>query len=295
MWVWNFNSADEPTLGVGIKTAKIEYSDDDVNAASVSSWKTWDDNVTFADAPGTNGYEPPAQNKISFGPEGIRARLVKITAKTSFIDWGEGLNQFGLSEVRFYSIPAFAQSMTPANLTTGLDPTGATGVPLAWRPGRYAVSHTIQMSTDMNIVYAGSAVFDTTANASYNAMGLQLGVNTTANYYWKVDEVSPAGFTYPVWSLANAQVQRFATADYNAVDDMESYNDVTNAVFKTWKDGYGTTTNGGSVGYPDTTNPGASYMEKTAIHGGTQSVPFFFKNTGTYTFSEIFRAPVVTN
>jgi len=71
------------------------------------------------------------------------------------------------------------------------------------------------------------------------------------------------------------------------VDDFESYNDLdtadpaSNRIFNAWIDGYGTTTNGSIVGYE---NP--PFAEKTIIHSGKQSMPFFYSNTAGKAYSE---------
>jgi hypothetical protein len=51
----------------------------------------------------------------------------------------------------------------------------------------------------------------------------------------------------------------------------------------TWVDGFGTTTNGSTIGYTEAFQPS---MEKIVIYDGKQSVPLFYNNT-TASFSEI--------
>jgi hypothetical protein len=71
------------------------------------------------------------------------------------------------------------------------------------------------------------------------------------------------------------------------VDDFESYNDLdpgdpeSNRIFNAWIDGFGVATNGSLVGYE---NP--PFCEKTIVHGGKQSMPFFYSNTGGAASSE---------
>jgi len=63
------------------------------------------------------------------------------------------------------------------------------------------------------------------------------------------------------------------------VDDFEAYNDIdppdpaSNRIFEAWIDGFGTTTNGALVG-----NDLPPYAERTIVHGGSQSMPYYYDN-----------------
>jgi len=65
------------------------------------------------------------------------------------------------------------------------------------------------------------------------------------------------------------------------VDDFEAYNDidppdpVSNRIFDKWIDGFGTTTNGALVG-----NDLPPYAEQTTVHGGGQSMIYAYDNVG---------------
>jgi hypothetical protein len=108
---------------------------------------------------------------------------------------------------------------------------------------------------------------------SYDAGKLEL--ETT--YYWRVDEVNSTEPGSPwignVWS--------FTTGDFLVIDDFESYDDIDplpgepgiNRIFDKWIDGFGTTTNGALVG-----NDLPPYAEQTVVHGGVQSMPYFYDN-----------------
>jgi len=76
------------------------------------------------------------------------------------------------------------------------------------------------------------------------------------------------------------------------VDDFEDYNDYPpDEIWSTWTDGYGTTTNGSTIGYPDPDwNAGEHYVETSIVHGGGQSMPYFFDNN--LKFSEASRSLV---
>jgi hypothetical protein len=66
------------------------------------------------------------------------------------------------------------------------------------------------------------------------------------------------------------------------VDDFESYNDLdptdpeSNRIFNTWIDGYGSS-NGSLVGYDE-----PPFAEQTIVHGGSQSMPFYYDNSVGY-------------
>ncbi len=250
MLIWNHNSEFESLLGLGIKDATIEYS------TNGTDWITLGD-YEFARAPGAVAYA--ANTTISFA--GLQASHVRITAKSS---WGGG-TQCGLSEVQFLYVPVWARNPDPTAgaADVSLSPT------LSWRSGREAVSHRVYFSADSDAVTNGTAAaFDTTAN-SYTPSALGLGTT----FYWRVDEVNAAA-TPSTWV---GDVWRFTTTAFLTVDNMESYNDTTAAIYNTWIDGYGTSTNGSQVG-----NDNTPYAERTIIHSGSQSMPFMYgKNSLT--------------
>jgi len=68
------------------------------------------------------------------------------------------------------------------------------------------------------------------------------------------------------------------------VEDFEDYNDFPpDEIFNTWMDGYGTTTNGSTAGYPEPDFlAGEHYVETTIVHGGDQSMPYFYDNNFKY-------------
>ncbi|MFZ0034842.1 MAG: hypothetical protein WAK60_07635, partial [Sedimentisphaerales bacterium] len=153
----------------------------------------------FAQAPSAADYVH--NTTVNFG--GVAARNVRLTANSNY-----GGKSYGLSEVRFFSIPVAARQPQPATGVTGISP----DVVLSWRAGREAVSHNVYMGTDPNVLtLAGTATTNSYAPAN-------LSLATT--YYWRVDEVNmaetPTTWPSPVWS--------FTTSPYVVVDDMESYN-----------------------------------------------------------------------
>ena len=169
-----------------------------------------------------------------------------------------------------FTTPGAVGNPAPAN--------GAVDVPmlatLSWTPADTAASSDLYFGADAD------AVKDATkASPEYignRALGLEsydpgkLAFDTT--YYWRVDAVYPAETVKGLlWSLA--------TADFIAVDDFESYNDIdppdsaSNRIFDGWIDGFGTTTNGALVG-----NDLPPYAEQTIVHSGAQSMIYSYDN-----------------
>ena len=263
MSVWNYNSSVEPVIGFGVKQAAIEYSVDGAN------WTTLGTTYEFARGLGAAGYAP--NTTVDLG--GVGAKYVKITANSN---WGGIVNQFGLSEVRFLSIPVSASEPSPDLGATDID----VDVTLRWQAGREAAKHNVYLSADEQAVIDGTAPVVTVTSPSY-ASSLDLA----GTYYWRIDEVNdvetPTTWQGDIWNLS--------TQEYLVVDDLESYNDIetgqegSNLVYETWVDGFGTTTNGSTIGYTEAFQPS---MEKTRIYDGKQSVPLSYNNT-TASLSEV--------
>jgi hypothetical protein len=262
MWVWNSNDSLEPVIGFGFNDVTIEYS------ANGTDYTTLGTTHQFARAPGMPDY---AHNTtIDMG--GVPTKYVRLTANSN---WGGILPQFGLSEVRFFFIPVNATQPYPASGATDVD----RDVTLSWRAGREAVTHDVYVSTDEQAVIDGTAPAAAVSDTSHGPLALDLG----ATHYWKVNEVneaeSPSTWESAIWS--------FTTRDNIIVDDFESYNDLdpgdpeSKRIFNVWIDGYGIATNGSLVGYE---NP--PFCEQTIVHGGKQSMPFFYSNTGGAAYSE---------
>ncbi len=153
---------------------------------------------------------------------------------------------------------------------------------LSWAPGLGAVSHEVYLGTNKADVAAGSGG---TFKGSVTELNFDPGpLLPGSTYYWRIDEKASDGTITPgeIWS--------FTTVEFVVVDDFESYNDYPpNEIWNTWIDGFGTTTNGSTVGYPDPDFPaGEHYVETTVVHGGAQSMPFFYDNS-TASYSEAVR------
>ena len=165
-------------------------------------------------------------------------------------------------------------SFTTVGAVASLDPAnGAVDVSqrptLTWAPG-FGASHEIYFGADavsLELKASGNL-----GSESYDPGELEW----STTYYWRVDEVDNANadspWTGPLW--------RFTTADFLAVDDMESYNDInegepgSNRIYLAWIDGFDNpATNGSVVG-----NANPPFAEQTTVHGGLQSMPFAYDN-----------------
>jgi regulation of enolase protein 1 (concanavalin A-like superfamily) len=153
---------------------------------------------------------------------------------------------------------------------------------LNWRSGREAGTHEVHFGTDADAVAGGAAPVDTVTADSYNPGSLNLGTT----YYWKVNEVNdletPTTWISDLWS--------FTVQEYVSIDGFESYtDDEDNRIYLTWADGYDVTGNGSQVGHDN-----EPYAERDAIHGGMQSMPFYYNNVEGDAYSEaerIFDSP----
>jgi len=154
---------------------------------------------------------------------------------------------------------------------------------LRWSAGEKAVKHNVYFGTDATAVAsattASTGIYrgqqDLAAN-SYVPSEAPLTWNST--YYWRIDEVNAADtWKGGVWS--------FTTANFIVVDDFEDYtDDVGSRIFQTWKDGWGYNEpapgyagngTGSTVGYGQ-----APFAEQTTVHGGSQSMPLGYDNSG---------------
>ena len=256
MLVWNYNVAVELLLGFGVKDVTIEYSE---NGAD---WATLGDAVFNQ---GTTKPDYTANTTVDLG--GVAAQYVRITVNGAY----GALGQYGLSEVRFLYIPVQAREPQPGDGAVDIAP----NTDLSWRAGREAVAHEVYLSTDPNAL----ELIETTSTTTVDPGALDLG----ATYYWKIDEVNDAE-AISTWAGA---VWSFSTEPYIIVEDFESYTDdidAGEAIFLNWIDGYEINDNGSMVGHIE-----APFAETTIVHGGSQSMPLFFDNSGGVTVSETER------
>ncbi len=247
MLVWNYNAQFEAMLGFGLKDVTIEYSDNGID------WAVLGD-VVFNQATATGAYT--ANTAVEFG--GVAAQHVRITVNSGY----GMLGKFGLSEVRFLYIPVQAREPEPEDGATDV----TVNANLSWRAGREAVSSEVYLGTDPGAL----ELIDATTATTVDPGALDAG----ATYYWKVTEVNEAE-TISTWEGA---VWSFSTEAYIVVEGFESYDDDENRIYNTWIDGYGVPENGSQVGHLE-----SPFAETTIVHGGGQSMPLFYDNTGAAT------------
>ncbi|MBC8469503.1 MAG: LamG domain-containing protein [Planctomycetes bacterium] len=149
---------------------------------------------------------------------------------------------------------------------------------LTWAPGVFADSHEVYFGTDAEAVknadtsspeYKGSGNL---GSESYDVGNLEW--DTT--YYWRIDEANNANadspWTGPLWS--------FTTANFLAIEDFESYNDLdegqagSNRIYLAWIDGFDNPAINGSV----VGNFDPPFAEQTIVHSGNQSMPMAYDN-----------------
>ncbi len=273
MLVWNHNAQSENIVGWGIKNALIEYSVDGNQWIALDAVELARATVTPVDA---------------VDLQGIVAKCVKITAQSN---WGGLFPQYGLSEVRFMSIPTYARLPQPVSGQGDVSP----DVILTWRAGRDAASHNVYVGSDPNVLEFAESVNE----SSFNTIPLDLKLGQT--YYWRVDEVNEAE-TSSVWQ---GDVLEFSMVESKTVDDFERYGNDPNTysrVFQTWIDGFGFTApapgnsgnaTGAAAGHDiwNTMSPhyGGSIIEKDIFHGRRgQSAPIYY-GVGNKTLSEVTR------
>jgi len=216
-----------------------------------------------------NASGAPPQGTTQYTPGALKM------AKTYYwrVDESDLINTYK-GNVWSFTTEGAVESLYPANGAVDVTQTPI----LTWTPGVFGSSHEIYFGTDKDAVkdadtsspeYKGSGNL---GSESYEPGQLELGTT----YYWRVDEANNANadspWKGPLWS--------FTTAEFLVIDDMESYNDISedqpgsNNIFYTWIDGYDNPSiNGSIVGYG---NP--PYTEQTIVHGGGQSMPFAYNN-----------------
>jgi hypothetical protein len=178
-----------------------------------------------------------------------------------------------------------ASAPNPANAAADVKQTPL----LKWSVGNQALSHQVYFGTDeeaVRIADTGSPEYigiRELGSESYEPGKLQWDTL----YYWRVDEINNINPESPwiggVWS--------FTTANFFVVDDFEDYNDYPpDEIFSTWMDGYNVEANGALVGHDADFSKGEHIAETTIIHGGMQSMPYYYNNIGAAAYSEAERA-----
>ena len=272
MWIWNFNKEGLNTMS-GLRDVAVEYSIDGDIYTQLGTYE-------FAEAPGMAGY---AHNPtVDLG--NVLAKYVRISANSN---WSDGIvDQYGLSEVLFFSIPVYASEPVPDSGATDIS-IGTIDEPidvnLGFKAGREAIKHDVYFSSDEKAVIDSTAAVTTVTETSYGPLSLDVG----QTYYWRVDEVNEAE-TPTTWQ---GDIWNFRTQEFFVVDDFEDYNDYPpDEIFSTWIDGWDIPTNGSTVGYPEPDfAAGEHFVETNIVHSGKQSMPFGYNNTAGVVYSEAAR------
>jgi len=165
---------------------------------------------------------------------------------------------------------------------------GQTSMPydtvLSWKAGLYARTHDVYFGTVFDDVNEASTTNPLDVLVAPNLEELTYTFDEILEfgqtYYWRIDEVNDAEPNSP-WK---GDVWSFTTINYHVVDDFEDYNDYApHDIFTAWKDGYDIETNGALIGYDDAdTNAGEHFVETSIVHGGVQSLPYFYDNDMKY-------------
>jgi len=179
-------------------------------------------------------------------------------------------------------IPPTAWGPKPADGALYLD----TWADVSWKPGPKAVSHDVYFGDNFDDVNEASRtnpqgvlVSQNQEDTTYDPPGL---LEFAKSYYWRVDEFNDAEPNSP-WK---GNTWSFTVIDHFIVDDFEDYTDFSpDIIYEAWLDGWEVEANGSTVGYPD---PPAA--EQSIVHGGKQSMPFFYDNSGTANYSEAERS-----
>jgi len=176
-------------------------------------------------------------------------------------------------------LPVRASGPNPRNGATGT----RTVPTLTWNSGDNAASHEVYFGTDADAVmnatqaspeYKGAKAL---GDESYDPGELAW----YTSYYWRIDEANSTSSDSP-W-IGN--IWTFKTGDFLVVDNFETYDSGDNQIWYAWHDGlgygalgttdfFGGNGTGSAVGDETT----ASYTEETIVHGGRQSMPFFYDN-----------------
>ncbi len=197
------------------------------------------------------------------------------TTPHSPIMWGTALLVLASSENAYCSNPPDGQKDVPRDAV------------LRWMAGDYADTHDVYFGTVFDNVNDagrdndpnGVLVSQNQGQTTYDPPGL---LEFGRSYYWRVDEFNDLDPNSP-WK---GNIWSFTVIDHFIVDDFEDYTDFSpDIIYETWLDGWEVEANGSTVGYP---NPPTA--EQSIVHGGRQSMPFFYDNSGTANYSEAQRS-----
>jgi len=167
-------------------------------------------------------------------------------------------------------------------------------IPLSWSPGNFAAQHDVYFGTD-DFAVADADISDTSGiYRGRQNLGNESYIPTEAfeydrTYYWRIDQYNTDG------TVSRGRVWSFTVGDFLIVEDFEAFDAGDNQIWYAWKDGlgYGTQNappyyagNGSGATVGDELTD--SYAEENIIHGGNQSIPYFYDNNkpGYLNYSE---------
>jgi hypothetical protein len=175
-------------------------------------------------------------------------------------------------------VKAYVPNPTPGNIEAPQNPV------LSWNGGVYADTHNVYFGTvfeDVNDASVsdprGVLVSENQAETTYQVPETLVFGRT---YYWRVDEVNAP----PDSSIIKGDTWKFTVINFHVIDNFEDYNDYPpDRIFDTWIDGWGTTTNGATAGYPEPVfADDEHFIETEIVHAGDQALPYFYDNDLKY-------------
>lgn len=252
------------------------------NQATVIARATLSDGVTydviFVYEKGAELPVPPADGSPR---EAADIRVCLGFDEQSYLVWNE--NALSLLEAAIN----FALGIRPQPESYSPKPAnGKTEVPrdvvLSWKAGTFADKHDIYFGTVFEDVNQASRenwqVALIRQDHEDNSYIIPEPLEFGQTYYWRVDEVNAP----PDSTIYKGDVWSFTTLNFLVVDDFEDYNDYTpDIIYETWLDGWETESNGSIVGHTD-----PPFAEQDIVHGGEQSMPFFYGNDMKYSETE---------
>jgi len=312
-------TSNDITLSAWIKTAQTGegnvFASNDSGGSHVLLFGIDNGNVYVDDGSSTDW--PPRVNddqwhmitlvmrgsKIYLYTDGVQVATIStgidITTETRWSigqEWDSSPSDFYIGMVddaRFYNAaltvdevkelmrgdPLVAWDPMPGN---GSTPSLKDAMPLSWSPGDEASGHDVYFGTDKDAVDNADAS-DTTGiyrgRQSITSYSPPEGVEWGGGpYYWRIDEYNTDA------TISQGGIWSFTVADFILVEDFEDYNDYEpDRIFDKWIDGWGVPTNGSMVGYPEPDfTQGEHFVETNIVHGGSQSMPFFYDNNFKY-------------
>jgi len=189
---------------------------------------------------------------------------------------------YAMSQAQIGKVMRGAQLAWNPKPANGSAPDIEHATPLSWSPGDNAAKHDVYFGVDPNTVQDADTS-DTTGlyrgRQDPNTYSPPEALEWGKTYYWRIDEYNTDA------TISKGRIWSFTVAEYLIVDDFEDYtDDIGSRIFQTWRDGLGFSQP--APGYPGNGTGSAvgnsqpPYAEQTIVHGGVQSMPFGYDNSG---------------